>query len=188
MIAWRKPLREESGSVLVEFALALPLLLLFYMGGVELTRFILINQKLEKTTSTVADVVAQATSIVTSDLVDLLSASQNLMDPYRFNTNGRIIITSVVQSTAPPALPVVRWQYCGGGTLTATSRIGAVGTSATLPTGFTLALGDDIIIAETFYNYTPMFGSQIVGPRNLYKVAYYRPRLGALSGYVSSCP
>jgi hypothetical protein len=185
---WSRELRDESGSALVEFALAMPLFLLFYMGGVELTRFILINQKLEKTTSTVADVVAQANSIVTQDLVDLLSASQNLMDPYSFGSNGRIIITSVVQSAAPPALPVVRWQYCGGGTLSATSRIGAVNASASLPTGFTLTLGDDIIIAETFYNYVPIFGNQIVGARSLYKVAYYRPRLGALSGYVSSCP
>lgn len=111
-----------------------------------------------------------------------------MMQPYAFSVNGRVIVTSVAQTAASPAMPTVRWQYCGGGTLSATSRIGTVNGNAAIPPQITLALNDDVIVAEIFYTYTPIFGNWIIGNTNLYKVAYYKPRLGALSSYASSCP
>ena len=180
--------KDQTGAVLVEFALVMPVLLLFFIGGVDLTRFILLNQKLEKATAAVADIVSQASSIQTSNLNDLMTGVDDMMQPYRFTTNARVIITSVVRTAAAPALPVVRWQYCGGGTMSATSRIGSVNGNATIPAGITLAINDDIIVAETFYTHTPIFGSWVVRNTSVYKVSYYKPRLGALSSYVSSCP
>lgn len=179
---------NDCGSVLVEFALVVPVLLLFFIGGVDLTRFILVNQKLEKATAAVADIIAQASGIQTSNLQDLMTGVDDMMQPYPLSTNGRVIVTSVARTAASPAPLTVRWQYCGAGSLAATSRVGVVGGNATIPAQITLALNDDIIVAEIYYNYTPIFGRWILGNTNLYKVAYYKPRLGALSSYVSSCP
>lgn len=186
--AKRAYVRNEHGAALVEFAMAVPVLLLFFMGGIDLTRYILVNQKLEKATAAVADIVAQASSIQTSNLNDLMTGIDDMMKPYTFASNARVIVTSVVRTAASPAPLTVRWQYCGGGTLSGvTSRIGAVGGNATIPSQITLALNDDIIVAEIFYNYTPIFGKHVIRTGQLYKVAYYKPRLGALSSYTSSC-
>jgi hypothetical protein len=177
-------LRDTRGVALVEFAMVFPLLLLFFLGAVELSRYVLINQKLDKADSTIADVVAQSENIQSSDLDQLMNAINEMIKPYTFGANGRIIISDVARSGASTT---VRWQYCGGGTLAASSRIGTVGNSASLPSGFTLDDGDDIIVAETFYNFTPIIGTQLLSNGTIYKVAYFKPRLGALSGFTSSC-
>ena len=162
----------------LEFALLIPFLLLMFLGLIEMSRLILVTQKAEKVATTIADITAQATSMSTSELNLILGATGNLMAPYRFTTNGVVIVTSVSKTGTNP--PKVRWQHRGGGTKTATSLIGAVGANATLPTGLTLDDKDNIVIAEVFYTYTPIMGTYILGERNIYKTAYYRPRLGAL--------
>ena len=181
--------RDASGVAAVEFALVLPVLMLLYLGSVEVARYVLINHKVEKATSTVADVVSQAESMQTADLQVLLGAIQDFMVPYTFGANGRVIVTSVSQDADPVTNAArVRWQYCGGGTLTGVaSQVGSVGGNAALPTGLSLRQGEDILIAEIYYRFAPLVGSQIIPPTTLHKIAYFRPRLGALSTYTSTC-
>ncbi len=102
------------------------------------------------------------------------------MNPYDFGTDGIVHITSVTKD--PNANPTIRWRHTGGGTLSGNdSRIGAVGVVANLPAGFTLNDRDNIIIAEVYYRYTPLLTQQVLGEMTLYKIAIYKPRLGALT-------
>lgn len=177
--------KNNDGIAALEFALLAPLMIIMLLGAFEMGRFIHLTQKAEKLSFTVADVVAQAETIQTTDLQNLLSASGQMMSPYPFSTQGKVIISSVVQGAVTPA---VRWQYCGGGSYAATSNIGAVNGNATLPSGFTLATGEDIVVAEVIYNFQPVLGNKIIGPQVIRKTAYFKPRLGALSNYTSVCP
>lgn len=189
LFSLRRCAADEQGLVFVEFALIAPIMLLFLLGGFEISRFLLINQKLEKINTTTADVIAQLEAPQTTTFQQVLGAVPQMMAPYSFTTNGRVIITSVAQVAAPPASPVVRWQYCnGGGTMSATSRVGTGSGNATLPTGFTLAEGEDIIVTETYYNYAPIALSAVAPRGILYKIAVFKPRLGALSTFTSTCP
>lgn len=51
-------LRDSRASILVEFAIIAPILIMMLLGGVELGRFILLDQKLDRTAMTVADLIA----------------------------------------------------------------------------------------------------------------------------------
>lgn len=165
----------------MEFALVLPLLLVLCFGGFELSRFILISHKLEKAAYTVTDVVAQQTSITTAQLGNIMSAASEIMQPYDFRENGVIVLSSVYQSGSVNP-PTVKWQYTGGGSLSgAASKVGYVGGYATLPSGLTLADKDNVILAEVFYKFSPVFAGDVITPSDIYKTVVFKPRLGSLT-------
>src|SRR5688572_17391883 len=68
----RRALNENSGIAAVEFALLVPILITLFFGAVEVTRFILVSQKVEKLAHTVADVTAQSKTLSTAQLDQLL--------------------------------------------------------------------------------------------------------------------
>lgn len=169
---------REEGVACVEFATALPFLIALFMGSVEITRYILVTQKVEKSSVTISDVVAQSETIGVTQLNQLVTAVGQVMQPYTFNTNGYVIITSVTKTGTNA--PRVNWQYTGGGTWVRPSQIGSVGLTASLPNGLTLNDRDTVIIAEVFYNFQPILVSEILTARPLYRVAVFKPRLGNL--------
>ena len=58
--------RDQEGVSAVEFAMLLPLMLTLYLGGVEVSQGISIDRKVTLTARTVADLVAQVSSIDTT--------------------------------------------------------------------------------------------------------------------------
>ncbi len=172
-------IRNRSGVAAIEFAMALPVLLLLFLGGFEVSHLLLLHQKSDRIAYTVADVVTQSTTVTNAQLNQILNASAQIMQPFTFGANGVVIITSVYQSSTNP--PTVRWRYTGGGTLPRTSQIGSVNGTATLPSGLTLNDRDNIIISEVYYRYTPLFPGIIFDARDIYKTVIFKPRLGALT-------
>ncbi len=170
---------DEKGLANLEFALVLPLLMILFMGSVELARYILVTQKTEKAAVTMSDLVAQAEDVGTSDLDILVQAVSQVMQPFSFASDGYVIVSSV--SRVGSASPAINWQYTGGGTWTHSSQVGSQGGEATLPTGFTLDPNEGIIIAEVYFRYTPMIAGGILPVSNLYKVGVFKPRLGELT-------
>jgi Flp pilus assembly protein TadG len=176
--------RAQEGVAYLEFAIVLPFLLALLMGSIEVTRYILIAQKLEKVAVTISDVTSQGSTISTSDLDNIITAASQVMQPYTFGANGYVIVTSVRQTGTSSGSnpPRVNWQYTGGGTWTQTSMIGTPGSAATLPNGMTLFDRDNIIITEVFYNYQPLLSTNgVITGTSLYKVGVFKPRLGDLS-------
>ena len=174
----RNIIRDEHGLAAVEFALVLPMLAAMFLGGFELNRFILVHQKVEKVTYTVADVVAQSQSVTQSQLDQIFIAAEEIMQPYDFGDDGVVIVTSVSKSGTEN--PKVRWRYTGGGTLSRSSTVGAVDATASLPGGLTLNAGDNVIVAEVYYRYHPVLEGTAVSESDIYKTAIFKPRLGAL--------
>ncbi|NBX65418.1 MAG: pilus assembly protein [Proteobacteria bacterium] len=169
----------ERGVAAVEFAFMFPILMLFLLGSFELSRYIIVNQKIDHVAYTTADVVGQETSITTAQLNDIMSAATEIMDPFAFGENGIVIVSSVEQD--PTEGPVVRWQRMGGGTLDKNSRLGEEGDSAALPDGFTLNDNDNVIVAEVFYDYIPSITEEFFSSRENYKIAFFKPRYGSLT-------
>ena len=171
--------RAQEGIAYLEFAIALPLIIGMLLGAVEVTRYILIAQKVEKVSVTVSDIVAQQSTIGTTQLNQLITAAGQVMKPYSFDSNAYVIISSVYKSGTAP--PVVKWQYTGGGSWIKSSQVGFTGSTATLPQGFSMVDKENVIIAEVFYNYQPIFGSNVLHGSQLYKYAIFKPRLGDLT-------
>jgi len=171
-------LKNQAGLAAVEFALALPLLIILTFGSIEVTLYILITQKVERVAINLSDLVAQSTTISTTQLNDIIKASGQVMLPYNFGTDGYAIISSV--SKTGTNAPVVKWQYKSSGTAQ-TSKVGVVNGNATLPSGFTMVDKDNVIITEVFYNYKPILSGTIYTSSQIYRYSIYKPRLGNLT-------
>jgi Flp pilus assembly protein TadG len=172
--------RDRRGSVLMELAIGLPILVMILLGCFEAARFVLLDQKLARVAASTADLTAQADGISEAQITDLFSAADDTAKPFDLAGDGRVIITSVTRPTAADA--TVAWQRISTGTVAATSAIGTAGQTATLPAGLTVRQGENVIVAEVFYNYAPVFiGATNFTTASLYEVAYNRPRVINLS-------
>ncbi len=215
--------KKESGLALIEFSFSITALIFLFIGGVELSRYVLIIQKLEKSVSEVADVVTQTNSsigpIQDANMQQITSALPFMMNPYYtsglYNSStaglSLIIVTDVSRqanngTTCTDANPCysVNWQYCGGmnasGSIAANpSRIAPSGAPAQHTTGtptdithdqanpnsplngFSFAAGEEIIVAEYFYNFKPILLETLVPTSLVYRYAIFSPRLGSLA-------
>ncbi len=171
--------RDRSGNALIETAIVMPILTLNILGGMEISRYVLLNQKLDRVAASIGDLVAQAETISALDIDNLFEAAKFVIKPFSLGSNGAVIVSSIGAADGNP--PMVNWQRNGAGSLVAASALGAAGANATLPQGFTVPSGSNTIVAEVFYDYTPWLMSGITSPSRLYHRALFRPRLGSLT-------
>lgn len=171
---------DRRGMVFQETAIIMPLLITMMLGGYDIARFALLQQKLSRVVMTTSDMVSQGGTISIPELGIIFTATGTIMQPFAAGSSQIVIVSSV--SATGNALPKVDWQRTGGGTLTgAASKIGIAGANATLPPGFLVRDGENAIITEAFYQFSPMFAPALVAPRTIYHRAVFRPRLGSLS-------
>ncbi len=171
--------KHQGGIAAVEFALVAPILMLLFMGAVEITRYVIIAQKTEKAALSMSDIVAQSEDVSSDDLDTLILAVGEIMKPLEFGSLGYVIVSSVSRVGSEPA--EVNWQYTGGGTWTHSSQIGFQGSSATLPAGFELDPNEGVIVAEVYYSFSPLLIPSILPPSTIYRVGVFKPRLGELT-------
>jgi hypothetical protein len=174
--------RSEMGSMAVEMALFLFFFSTLFLGTFEVPRYLLIGQKMERASASMADLVAQidpAQGTVLAKINDLFKAANGLMSPYDIANNGRVIITSL--SNPDGLAEKVAWQLMSPGSFTAYSKIGTAGGTPVLPAGMVIREGENIIVAEVVFKYEPLFGSMIYKERTIYTRAYTRPRFSNLT-------
>ncbi len=169
--------RDERGISAVEIAVAVPVALALTMNGIELTRYVLLNQKTERATMTVADLVSQGEVLTIADINNIFTAGALITEPFDFNSNGAMIVSSVVGQSSNA---VVEWQRVYGQD-PGSSSLGGAGGVANLPAGFSVGESESVIMAEIHYKYQPMFpGNPIlggnIGDDIVYNYAIFRPR------------
>jgi Flp pilus assembly pilin Flp len=181
MTRWlRKLWRNERGVAAVEAALMFPVLLALFIGCTEITFKIWSTQKAEKLAVTLADVVAQGQTVSKEDMEYMVEAADDIMDPFSFGTDGVIYISSVYVAQ-DQTVAKVNWQCKMPGSFSVLSKIGLTGADANLPTGLTLVERDNVIIAEVFYKYKPIAPGLMFNEDVIYRRAFFKPRLGALT-------
>lgn len=173
----RKFRRDERGLSAVEIAIAVPVALALTLNGIEMTRYVLLHQKTERATMTVADLVSQGEVLTVNDLNNIFRAGAFITEPFDFDADGAMIVSSVVGQAGGA---VVEWQRVYGQSPQA-SGLGGQGTVATLPSGFVVQESESVVMAEIHYRYTPMFpGNPIlggaIGGNIVYNYALFRPR------------
>jgi len=172
---------DRRGSLAAETAMAIPVLAVLLLGGVEVTRFVLLNQKLERASATVTDLVSRSEKIFAAELPTLFVAAGFTFDPFDLADDGRLIVSSIYKTSGAP--PRVAWQRAfgsGGGS----SAFGTAGADAILPDGLVVRDGENIIVSETFFDFVPLFAGDIVGlleSRRLSTFSVMRPRFGPLT-------
>lgn len=87
-------LADNRGTALIEFAIALPVLLLMFLGGYQLSNAITAKRKLTIMTRAVGDMTSQYRALTTSELDGLLNASTQILAPYA-TAPARLRITHI---------------------------------------------------------------------------------------------
>ena len=168
----------------VEFALTLPIWVTMLLGCTDGAMLMLLSQRVDRIAYTVCDIVTQSQTISKSDLNNILLAGGELMQPYNFGNQGRVIVTSLYKPVNAAAK--INWQYSGGGTMTRSSKIGtcsasSVCTTPVMPGTLTLNDNENVIVVEVFYAFKPMFVSAgLLTSGDIYRTAVYKPRLSPL--------
>ena len=173
----RRFVEGEQGVTAIEFALVLPIVVLILLGCFEVPRYVMIYQKIARTSSGVADLVAQADEPITKNQInDIFAAGKIMMQPYDVVANGRIYVSSINNPSGNGV--TLTWQRNNGGSVGTASKLGAAGTNPTskMPAGIVPASNEEVLAAEVYFTYTPIFSTLIYSGSTLYMVSYTRPR------------
>jgi Flp pilus assembly protein TadG len=165
---------DRRGVALVEFAFILPVMLTLYLGCIAVTIGVSTDRKLSLLTHSLADLVAQDDTIVSTETDDIFLAAKAIMMPHDVTPAD---IGMRVQSVRIRAdrTACVEWSVAPTGLLPARS-VDDVVTSA-IPDDIRVA-NTTLIWSETKYNYRPVAGDRIVGTSiELTSQNFMRPRL-----------
>ena len=163
---WRDIRRDKGGVAALEFALLLPLMIGLYFAGIEISNLLIVDRKVTAASNTVADLVAQDTSINNTEMNDIFLATRAILTPFPSNVLS-VKLTSVVADIGN--VTTVAWSDALNDTPY------AVGANITLPPGLTTP-GSSVIMAEVSYTHTSPIGQFLTGPINIQDQAFLRPR------------
>jgi Flp pilus assembly protein TadG len=181
----RRFIAGEQGVTAIEFALVLPVVLLILLGCFEVPRFVLIYQKIARTSAGVADLVAQADEPITGNqMQDIFLAGKTMMQPFDVIANGKIIVSSINNLDGNGV--TLTWQKDNGGNAKdpgtgtdVSSKVGNpgdTGSGVNLPATLVPGSNEEVLAAEVYFNYQPIFSSLIYEGSQLYMISYTRPR------------
>ncbi len=158
---------DERGVSAVEFAMLLPLMVLLYLGGVEISEAVSISRKVSLTSRAVTDLVSQSTSISDVEMNNILNAASAVAAPYAVS-NLKVTVSSIAIDAQGNAKVV--WSNALNATARPKNQTIALPTALKIPNTW-------LIWGEVQYAYTPAIGYVITGTLNLNDNIYMRPRL-----------
>jgi hypothetical protein len=183
-------LRERRGVAMLEFALALPVVLPIGLYAVELCNFGITQLRLSQTTLALADNISRVgvdTTIATqqlreADIGEVIEGLRQQAKNLSLTTNGRITISSLETKNGSQW---IHWQRCVGmksgvGYDSSYGRAGDGGTSGSSFTG--MGIGGTKVIAppnaavifvEINYDYQPLISRYFMGERRLHQTASF---------------
>ena len=179
-------LKNTRGVAAMEFVFVLPLMTALLFGIYELGEFVRVNMQLANAASSMADLISQQTSGVTSGTTGVLG---------NFCQEGKLMMTPfpTAAATGPGTFSVamasvtnytssgvtVDWESDHSCTATATALGNTAQTLATTPTNLLPnagAPGDSVIIVKVTYQYSSVVQYLIPSSFTLTQTAFARPR------------
>ncbi|THD62852.1 TadE/TadG family type IV pilus assembly protein [Phenylobacterium sp.] len=158
---------DQRGLAAVEFALIAPIMILLYCGLAEFTMAMMAERRAAHATSVVADLVAQTSQITGSQVTDVFTVANAIMDPFP-TPPLKLRITSVVADVN--GVPRVSWSQ-GDGLSPLVAGAAVTGFPANL-----LVAGDSVIMADMQYAFTSPLQITLPNVVNFSDTFYLKPR------------
>lgn len=169
--------RSQRGVALVEFALALPLVLGLMVSGFECANYVLAANKVQRLATMMADLLAQngdgpliaATEAQVYDLFDAVNVSAQ---PYDIHGAGRVIMTVAkgvdADGDGTPQNQIINQQF--DGTLVSAAPLLGCHTNSVTPVGLRALATDEVLIhVQVSYQYRALF------PQRVYDMLHLQP-------------
>jgi len=161
----RHILRDERGTAVVEGAFVLPIMLVLFIGSVEVTNVLRLDRKVVSAAQTAADLVTQRREVSDAQLDDILTAAELIFDP--FAPAGHSVGIVSVRYDPDDGTPSVDWTKSKNG--------GSVPNAVALAAGLG-SPGEGVVVVRVTYNYTPIFFDFIMSSTTIEETAVLRPR------------
>jgi Flp pilus assembly protein TadG len=176
--------RNDSGIAAVEFSLILPILVLLWIGGVEVTEALSVDRRINNLASSIGDLVARSKQISEAEMTKIFDLGPKAMYP-SCDIAGKptcasrglsMRITAVNMDGANPANGSVAWSRASGFTKYTTADNNKMNTL--VPQALRVQ-NTQVIMAEVEYYYKPAIGYVITGSagKKLTDVMFFVPRL-----------
>ena len=191
--------QDVRGVAYLEFALAVPFLLMLFAGSVDVTRMVLLHQKVDKAVFTVGDLATQLqaqTGVCAIVGQWEETVVRDMLQPFQYDrSNYRFLVSSVVgrHPNGNPNGPVrdrIEWRYNpqNGGISVIGAYSAPYAQTATMPPQISgLRTDERVIVTEMRYRFTPLIPqlSNLV-PHDFHKASYFRSRVST-PGALSQC-
>ena len=168
--------RDKSGIAAVEFAFVVPVLLVSYLGAIEIGQAIEVNKKVGRTASMVADLLTQESDVDVSQIRAIMDIGTLIMEPYtRFDLAITVTAIEVTDETTPKT-KVVWSQKLDNGSYSVPFTKGSL---TTLPTSLATK-GTFIIRVSSELEYQPIISWVLAsrgGKLDMDETYYLRPRV-----------
>ena len=163
-------LRQESGIAAVEFSLILPILVLLWIGGVEVTGALSVDRRCNNLAAAIGDLIARDKKLVPDEVSAIFDIAPGAMYPY--TAAGMSMRVTAVKMDEDGDATVAWSQAEGSYTAYAddTDVNDIVAASLRVPES-------QLIMSEVYYTYTPTVGYVITRPIELDDRMFFVPRL-----------
>jgi Flp pilus assembly protein TadG len=168
--------RNREGVAAVEFALLAPMLVMTYFGLAELTEGLMATRKVSTVASTIGDLTAQAASTSPSQIADIFTVGQTLMQP--FPTTGQVLAMRV-SSVTVDSKNVPRVDWSSGQGMVALVKGAAVSLPLAAPNTPFIGAGQSVIMAEAHYQFASPAARYLPQAADLHDTLYMSPRQGS---------
>lgn len=173
---FRDFLQNRSGLAAVEFAFIAPVMILLFFGMIEGSAAYSTNRRVLLSANTLADLVAQETSITKSSLEDLFTGMENVLDAGGAPVDFRVV--SVILDPDTDEVKV-HWSLASDGTT-------PYAAGSTYTGDVDAGLLDDassLIVAETDFDYASPISRKVIGSFTMRRSATRWPRMSARVQY-----
>ena len=175
----------QEAVAAVEFALIMPLMLTLYLGSLELSQLITVDQRITNIAGTVGDLVSRKNGwVAAADLTDYFAAATAIISPLSTTGLTQVVTEYYIDPTTSTAK--VKWsQSYNGGTAKVANTVYTANTI--VPASMTsISKGSYVIASEATYPYIPLLGLFFKPSFTLYHQNFYAPRYAAIICYNTS--
>jgi Flp pilus assembly protein TadG len=179
--------RDASGLALLEFAFALPILLVMSLTGAELTNYITAKMRMSQIALHLADNAARigtgsqlvAKTITEADINDLFQGANLQAGELNLQANGRVIVTSLEPTASPNTAGTYKigWRRCYGAKTTYARKYptgsGTTNLTGLGPTGRQVTAPDNgaTMFIEVYYEYRPIVRTSLAPDTSMTEIA-----------------
>lgn len=169
-------LEDRKGVGAVEFAFVAPILVVLYIGAVEMTVALSVDTKVSRAGNITLDLITQATTTSKDELDDMEDVAASILAPYTA-ADVELVYTAITINPAGDAATVT-WSWASDGL-----------TPPTVGEDITSEIPDSLMIANAFYvrgeidnthNFITSipFTGRTMSSLDLTETYFMRPRLG----------
>jgi Flp pilus assembly protein TadG len=175
---------HQRGAVLLEAAIAFPVLIAILYGMVEFGVAFTVKRKNIQIAGSVADLVSQQMKPTCAQLTDIAGIGATILKPYSATSSSLVVSSILICNKNASNNAAVVWSEKWGSLtkLPVAANADCSVTNYSLPASFAAQYDTikSVVLAEASYGFTPAIGAYLTGTVTFDSKAYYIPRFSSV--------